>query len=326
MGIFIHLAISKSVTKKEWTKVYDETLQLVAAFPLAEKLQVKCKGIDTVCLVPTAEHEVRYGWNNEKTKIGWNAIGDYETMHIAENYYLPKDLVEDNPVEPDAGDALLGVLPAYLMHYDWNDSRFSHIYDIWEAKSQGEPYHMYILAIAYLAKEAGQTAIRVPEGGMNTDELRTACEQDASEVFNQMMDRKRETLKKEFEKYDINEYRYLLYYKKGDTMHPKIMASLSLSFNFYKSILDEEEYAQLMKDSAESRCRWLIKNNRSILLRDIDWEQIFTDIYEHKESFGRYYPMMCVLIEHDELLYMVKAIVLNRELYEYCQELTNQIV
>lgn len=37
MGIFIHLEVSKSVTKEAWNKVYEESLELVAAFPLAER-------------------------------------------------------------------------------------------------------------------------------------------------------------------------------------------------------------------------------------------------------------------------------------------------
>ena len=61
MGIFIHMSISMSVTKKEWEKVYEETLQLVKAFPLAERRKVSCKGIETICLVPSVEREEKYG-------------------------------------------------------------------------------------------------------------------------------------------------------------------------------------------------------------------------------------------------------------------------
>ena len=50
MGIFIHMSISKSVTKREWEGVYEETLQLVKAFLLAEKRKVECKGVETICL------------------------------------------------------------------------------------------------------------------------------------------------------------------------------------------------------------------------------------------------------------------------------------
>ena len=68
MGIFIHLAISHSVTKDEWQKVYEETLKLVEAFPLAEKEKVNIEGIDTICLVPTKERTTSYGWNDEKIR------------------------------------------------------------------------------------------------------------------------------------------------------------------------------------------------------------------------------------------------------------------
>lgn len=149
MGIFLHMDISKSVKKAEWSKVYAETLHLVKAFPLAEQRTVRCKGIDTVCLTPTVEREMSRSWFDEKPKIGWWADGDYETMHTAETYYLPKDLVEDIEPEPDAGDALLGVLPAYL-DYDWQDDLCSHTYSKWGNKTQGEPYHLYLLAIACL--------------------------------------------------------------------------------------------------------------------------------------------------------------------------------
>jgi hypothetical protein len=56
MGIFIHLDISKSVTKPEWEAVYEETLQLIKHLPLAERRQVDIHGVDTICLVKTEEH------------------------------------------------------------------------------------------------------------------------------------------------------------------------------------------------------------------------------------------------------------------------------
>lgn len=149
MGIFINLSISKSVTREEWEAVYVETLQLIKHFPLAEKRSVTIHGIDTICLVKTEEHEDNDGWNYEKTSVGWNAVGDSYYMRTAEDYYLPRDLVGENTVEPDAGDALLGALPAY-MSYDWHDERFRHVYEEWGAKTQGEPYHIYLLAVAAL--------------------------------------------------------------------------------------------------------------------------------------------------------------------------------
>ena len=149
MGIFIYLSISESVTKDEWASVYGETLRLVEAFPLAERMEVSIRGIKTICLVPTKEREERYGWHDEKVQTGWFADGDYESFCTAEAYFLPKNLVTDEEYDPDAPDAMFRVLPSYL-DYDWKDSRFSRCYELWGAKTQGEPYHMYLLAIACL--------------------------------------------------------------------------------------------------------------------------------------------------------------------------------
>lgn len=542
MGIFIHLDVSKAVTKEEWHQVYEETLHLVKAFSLAEIRKIPCNGIDALCLVPTAEREERYGRNNEKKRIGWNATGDYETTRIAEDYYLPRDLVQNNKFDSDAGDALMGVLPAY-MDYDDKEARFDCVYHLWGGKTQGEPYHIYILAIAcliearlgekafvygditrgqckyavklanayldkpidvpdrchmerlqkraarlplsereqlavfkrfylgtqdaafgeymrsaysetarnaywkerfehstigtlgfddviheyllegfdlqnlchlvnytnqdgepqyekfvvrimdaklhvkvkncadalaidqeesqpysvatlfaqflfagaknkkvnryipiteiryalnqeladkcnvnkiiddYLAKEAEQTAIQLSKEGGNRSKIKSACEQDPSETFNQIMDIKKEELTKEHETYDIVEFEDLLYYAKGHTLRPAIEESLAHSYQFYKSLLSEAKYTQLMEESADTRCKWLLENNRNILMRDKDWKKIFADIAAHEESFSRYYPMVRVRLDHTSLIDMVKAIVLNEELYEYCQEL-----
>lgn len=534
MGIFIHMSISKAVTKREWEKVYEETLQLVKAFPLAERRKVKCKGIDTICLVPTVERDQTYGWNNEKTRRGWFADGDYETMHTAEEYSLYRELVQDNEVEIDAGDAMLGALPAYL-GYDWDEPICSHSYDIWGAKTQGEPYHMYLLAIACLiedrlgekafvygditrgqCKKAVELAnqhlrksIAVPDrcdmerfrkrvsklpisekeqfavferlylgtkdvkygeyirsiyseeicdeywkdrfensyigtigfndyineyllwgfelgklcrlvnyndkenvpqyekfvkrimdaklhlkskncddilkidqeesepysiytlmaqfafaGAKNhkvdryipIEEIRNVlvnelgdkcdvefiidkylekeisndelgenlgalCEQDVSEVFSQMMDIKRQSIIDKREKYDITSYEELIYYEKGDTIEPNLLDALKQSFDFYDSIAGEDFYKELMEQSARMRCRWLIDRNNSILIRDQDWNKIFTDIEENEESFSRYYPMMRLRLEHNNLIHMTIAIVLNDELYSFCKEI-----
>ena len=62
MGIFIDLDISKSITKKEWEDVYNETLMLIEKLPLAERRKVDIHGVDTICLVKTAEHSFPPNW------------------------------------------------------------------------------------------------------------------------------------------------------------------------------------------------------------------------------------------------------------------------
>lgn len=143
MGIFIYMSVSKSVTPKEWLDVYQETLKLVRAFPLAELREVPIRGIPTTCWVPSEERETHRGWNRDKTITGWFAEGDYEYLRTAECYFLPRDLVAECQYEEGASDAILG-------SYDWVGDRDDRCYSLWDAKTQGEPYHMYLLAIACL--------------------------------------------------------------------------------------------------------------------------------------------------------------------------------
>ena len=61
--------------------------------------------------------------------------------------------------------------------------------------------------------------------------------------------------------------------------------------------------------------------NRSVLLRDKDWEKIYDDVMERPESFARYYPMVRVQVNSDGLRCMVRAFVTNDALYSYASEL-----
>lgn len=545
MGICIHMSISKSVKRQEWETVYEESLQLVKAFSLAERRTVKCQGIETMCLVPTKERKEKFGWNYEKVRTGWHASGDYETLHGAEDYFLPRDLCKVDDENPDAGDALLGVLPAY-MSYNGDDPRYDQVYDLWGAKTQGEPYHIYLLAIAcliesrlgekafvygditrgqcrkavelanehlkvaidiparcdmerlqervsklplseeeqlaiferfylgtksaefgefirnrysedscnkywkerfehsiintlgfereaknyllwgfdlrnlcslvnyydkentaqyetfvkmimdaklhqkvkncddildidqeesrpygidflmarfvyagarnrkvdryipieeirkalkegldnkcdldfiidnYLTKEAEAKMLDSYGDKISEDDIMKAYEQDAAEVFHRAMNIKKDVMEEVFGQYDISDSEELIYYKDGDTIQPYLKESVKKSYAFYTSILSEDSYNELINMEPESRCRWLVEQNRSILIRDKDWNKIFTDIKKHKNAFSRYYPMMRVELSSKQLNYMVIAFVLNDELYSYCKKLLEE--
>ena len=544
MGIFINLCISKSVTKKEWEKVYEDTLKLIKHFPFAEKREVKVHGIDTVCLVKTEEHESTFGWNGKQTKVGWNAVGDYKYMRTAESYYLPRDLVGDSEVEPCAGDALMGALPAY-MNYDWKDERFNHVYELWGNKTQGEPYHIYLLAVAALIearladkaftygditrgqfKRAVEIAnqyldepIEIPDRcnlerfflrvaalplekheqlavfeclflgtkdekfadymrqmfsdeeiaeywknrfencaigtiafdkdindyllwgfdlkelcnyvnflskdgnllyenfikrimeaklyvedknckdileinqeeerpyGIGTlfarfafagcgnkkvnryiplDDIKSALNevlgskcnveeiinsflvgeaektdisldaskedfekavaQDPAEVFGQIMDDKKKKMIEQREKYDIDDYENLPSYEEGDILHPALKESLVVLIRFLDSLLEEDEYKRLLGRSAFQCCKWLADTNRYFLIRDEDWNKVFTNIEKDINSFGRYYSLFRVKSDGNGLIDMCKALMINDALYNYGRNLmTNQL-
>lgn len=544
MGIFINLLVSRSVTKEEWEKVYEETLHLVNKFPFADQKKIKIHGIDTICLVQTKEYEKTYGWHNEETRVGWETVGDYITMKTAENYNLPRDLVGGNEVKHDARDAMFGAFPAYLP-YDREEERFEHTYHLWGAKTQGEPYHMYLLAVAcliearlgtrafiygditrgqcrkaveivnqhlehpiempdrcymdrllkrvskmplsekeklevfetfylgtkdaqfgdymrhyfseeliedfwrnkfkgyeigmkgfndlfneymlwgfdleklcryvsfqdkegndtynkfvrrvmdaklhwesknceddlkinqeeeepygiwmfmaqfaflgaenrkvdryipieeirrvlnagigdkcnvneiidaYLAEEAEQTKMNVTDD-MLEENIKEAARKDPHDVFSQLMDKKRKDWQEQREKFDINDYENLKFYEKGDTLRPVLMKSVSNARTFLDSLLKEEEYTELMGMDPQTRCQWLVEQNRYVLIRDKDWDKIFTDIEENEESFSRYYSIFRVKMNSNNIIEMCTALLLNDDLYAYGKELADQ--
>lgn len=145
MGIFIYQELSKSITREEWERVYEETLVLVNALPFAERRTIAYRGRDLVCAARTRERETEWG-------RGWRTSMDYLTLNEAEAYWVPRDLVGDRKADPEAGDAMMGALPAWL-GYDWEDERVNHTYSLWDDKTQGEPYHMYLLAVACLMED-----------------------------------------------------------------------------------------------------------------------------------------------------------------------------
>lgn len=150
MGIFISMIISKSVTKEKWESVYEETLQLVSRLPLADYRMVEIHGIETRCMVHTGEIEERYGWNGEYTRVGWRTTGDMYSLRRAEDHFTPRTLLEDDQIETEITDVLMDLDPLCEENYQCNSHRESHTEFLWGGKTQGEPYHIYLLAVAAL--------------------------------------------------------------------------------------------------------------------------------------------------------------------------------
>lgn len=542
MGICIHLDISRSVTKKEWEEVYNETLTLVETLPLAERRTVDIHGVDTMCLVHTEERSFPSAWGSDDGRIGWDADGDMVTMHTAEEYFLPRDLIDGEEIDENAGDAILGVCPSCL-DYDWNDQRFKHTYSIWGNKTQGEPYHLYLLAIAcliearlgtkafiygditrgqckmaveianqfldnkidmpdrccadrlmkrinalefseaekielfehfylgtkdalfgetlicnfstkslnhywkeqfknskigtigfdeiiseyllwgfeidklckyinftddegnehyedfvkrimdaklhlkdkncadplkidqeeaqpysiwtlmaqfgfagarnkkvdryipiedirtalrkglegkfdvdlfideYLREEANQIEINLKEKEVTEEQVEKAAKQDAAETFGQLMDRKRKELSEFYEEYDINELDDLMMYETGDSIRPNLAESLGGSRKFLDNLLNEPLFSILSGKSVEDKYRWIIDQNRYVLIKKEDWEQVYKNLEKNPDSFARYYPLMRVDAGNNNLYKMTTALMVNDALYQCTKEL-----
>lgn len=554
MGIFIHMNISKSVTKEEWEKVYNETLFLVEKLPFAERDIVNIHGINTMCLIRTIERKETYGWDKEKTRIGWHTCGDYRTMRMAESQYVDKDLISEDRYDPNAKD------PIYCLYKENTDE----LYWLFGNKTQGEPYHIYLLAVCclikdrlpgkafvkgditkgqcikavelankfldtpidiparcdlarmfdriskfdltdvekldlfkrfylgpkdteygefinayfsqealdemwkdylsgrpintwafdsafeeyfvtsdnleklcsyidfsketnssndknerdtednenanrdtdegddvykkfvkrvmdakfhlkekdcedildinqnestpytihtllaqfaflgarnkkvdryipietirdslrkgigdkcdvdaiiddYLAEEAKQEEIKISKD-MSEDDLEEAARQDPSETFKQIYDLKKEEIQEDMQ-YGCSSCEDLIYYSTEKTVHPDLDEFLVRVVEFFNELIEEEEFKTLMQQDAHVKCEWLIENNTSILVRDMDWEKVFTDIEENKDSFRRYYPLFRLKLSSMNLVHLVTAFLINDDLYAYAQTL-----
>ena len=166
MGIVIHQNISKSVTRDEWERVYEETLVLVQAFPLGEMYTTTYEGEEFTAVYRTKERKHDWG-------TGWAASMDYDTLYGAEEYTLPRDLVGDEVPDPEAGDGMMGAMQICMD--TWSDERFSHTYSLWGNKTQGKAYHMYLLAIACLIEDClGEKAF--VHGNITRGQCRKAVE------------------------------------------------------------------------------------------------------------------------------------------------------
>ncbi len=546
MGIFIHLEISKSITRKEWEDVYNETLVLVDKFPLSERIKADIHGVDTICLAQTTEHIFPSSWG-DKEKIGWATDGDLVTLRTAEEYFLPRDLIGEETVDEKAGDAILGACPAYL-NYDFEDDRFVHAYHKWGSKTQGEPYHLYLLAIAcliearlgtkafvygditrgqckkavdlankilenkidmpdrcyvdrlmqrvrnldfsekekidifetfylgtkdasfgetmreyfskeslndywekrfehskigtvgfnnivgeyllwgfeidtlckyiifkdadgnthyeefvkrimdaklhlkeknckdplmidqeeeqpysiwtlfaqfgfagarnnkvdryvpiedirsalrkgmagkidvdpiideYLKAESEQSKIKIRDNfDITQEELEQAAKQDSAETFSQMMETTRNVVSLAYSNYDINDLDDLIDYKSGKKVRKGLTEALGKSMLFLEEILSEPEYTELLKESTNEKYKWVVSQNRCVLIRKEDWEKIYRNLEDDPKSFGRYYSLMRVDTEKGEIYKMVRALMINDDLYHFSKELAETI-
>ena len=125
------------------------------------------------------------------------------------------------------------------------------------------------------------------------------------------------------EHYDINRLDELQFYETGSTITPGIRKAMGKLIRFSEDTLKEDTYKKLMEEKTQKRKEWMIRQNRSILIRDKDWEKIFFDIETDDKSFARYYPMVRIKIT-DSTWEIVKALLINDELYEYSKELAEQ--
>ncbi len=172
----------------------------------------------------------------------------------------------------------------------------------------------------YLEKEEEAPEIDVFKDHITKEELTAMADADASEVFNQIIDKKLDGIQSLREQYDNSDCEDLIYYKKGGSITPTLKEAVGKSFLFYHKVIKEKQYKKLMTRSHEDRCIFLIEQNRQLLLRDRDWIKIFSNIEQHLKSYARYYPMVRVKADNRDLNHLIMALVLNDELYQSAEK------
>ena len=363
MGLYLYLSLSKSITTEEWKEIYPKTLILAEKFQLAdfEKLNIRNNSVN--CLVPTKEKEFMYGLFSEKKTIGWNTIGDYKSLRFAEDFFVPKYL-QNEPIEPDAGDAIMGALPGCL-NKSWEDPEFNHVYHLWGSKTQAENYRIYLLAIACfittklkekafvygnISYKSCKNAVELANKYLNEKVLMP--DQCIRERFEERIDKlpltkeEKEIAFNEYyigedaeevdvdllfmeyyeppKDYDIYDSSLLKYYKKGDTVSPEIEDALVKFRELSEQVFKEPKFLSLTNKIVDEKIELVLQSYPDILLRDCDWEKICKDIEEHPESFARYYSISRICMNTSGIKNICIALIINDDVYEYSKELKNK--
>lgn len=142
-------------------------------------------------------------------------------------------------------------------------------------------------------------------------------EKNPDKFLKSRMDSMLEMKKAEDEEYDISDYNQLRFFENGDTFSPNVWENTLSMFKFYLSATEEERLQKLKNEGAESCINFLCQNNRSVILLGDDWDKIFEKIKSDVEIFNRYYPAVRVEVTSNNVEHILRAFVLNDELWNF---------
>ncbi|WP_339183939.1 hypothetical protein [Oceanobacillus sp. FSL W7-1293] len=149
MGVYIYMdMLPNEIDRAKWESVYEESLELIRAYPfLGHIIDRDTYGVPWVYGVRGDEIELG------KDQKGWHVFGEYKTMHGAESFILYRDIEhyrKRNPLREGCPDILADWMNWYVF-YDQEERQIPiDSVSVFDSKTQGTPYHNYILAIACL--------------------------------------------------------------------------------------------------------------------------------------------------------------------------------
>jgi hypothetical protein len=131
VGTYISLSIVPSrISNFEWEQVYDESLKLVNAFPFADVVKGEYFGYELPVYAKAVE--------KIDPERHWVTRGDLQSKRFAETFTLYRDISHYQSVK----------LESIQKDILFEEDRL--LIDVFNSKTQGYEYHLYILAIAML--------------------------------------------------------------------------------------------------------------------------------------------------------------------------------
>jgi len=153
LGVYIFLDIMPNhISEESWGKVYQETLELINAYPFMDKFVAEETYDASWIYVDRAEEKV-LPYRFEGSQTGWHIFGDLESMMTAESVKLVKDLKFYRHKRTDDGyDDILAKQIFHETDSGWEqyEKRDFGEMQVFDGKTQGYPHHVYLLAIACL--------------------------------------------------------------------------------------------------------------------------------------------------------------------------------
>lgn len=140
MGVFINLKLSESITQEKWDPVYEKSLLLAQKLGFYDYAHQEIHGERAAMLTPTQE-------TGAGEDIGWSVTGSFPDYMAAETQFTPKFI--DKQAK---GGTPYDILRCKLDSSTDDKERTPYIH-LWGNKTQGEPYHMGLLAIGCVAEQ-----------------------------------------------------------------------------------------------------------------------------------------------------------------------------
>ncbi|AIF45088.1 hypothetical protein [Virgibacillus sp. SK37] len=140
MGIYIGLDIIPNyIDQDDWENVFEETLQLIRAYPFATLITENMGDYQRIVLDRTEEQCVNRFSGKE---MYWKLNGDLESKETGESFTLLSNLARYKGLK---GERLKEDILQYYVEDKGNGAR-----EVFYSKTQGKDYHTYLLAIASL--------------------------------------------------------------------------------------------------------------------------------------------------------------------------------